>query len=307
MIKQRVIAILLVWILGVSMAVAQAGSAGFAMLKLGMSARGLAMGDATGGTVDNASSLLSNPAAILSFAPGEEKADVVFSHRSWIQDVRTEYLAGTVPVGRGKTVSALVTTTTISGIEARVRPGPADNTFDSRELIAGFAYSTRLDESLNFGIALKYMYQRIYVDDASGVACDLGLLWNSPVEGLRIGLSGMNLGRMSPLVSERTVLPSLLRLGASYDATPPGESISCTVGADGIRALAEGNTYANLGGEIGFQKTLFARAGYQFGSESRGLCAGVGIRYGKFHFDYAYSHLALDLGNGATFSIGMTL
>jgi hypothetical protein len=305
--RQRVIPVLLVWFLGVSYACAQAGSAGFAMLKLGMSGRGLAMGDATGATVDNASSLLSNPAAALSFSPSEVKADLVFSHRSWIQDVKTEYLAGSVPIGRGKMLSAMVTTTTISGTEARLRPGPADNTFDSRELIAGFAFTTRLEDDLNIGVALKYMYQRIYVDDASGVACDLGLLWNSPIEGLRIGVSGMNLGRMSPLVSERTVLPSLLRVGGSFDVIAPAESFSCTVAADGIRALAEGNTYANLGGELGFQKTLFARAGYQLGSASRGLSAGVGVRYGKFHFDYAYSHLALDLGNGATFSVGLNL
>jgi len=47
-----------------------------------------------------------------------------------------------------------------------------------------------------------------------------------------------------------------------------------------------------------------ARAGYQAGSEGRGLSLGGGITHGMFSLDYAFSRLNGDLGNGHTISIG---
>jgi hypothetical protein len=56
-----------------------------------------------------------------------------------------------------------------------------------------------------------------------------------------------------------------------------------------------------------FSKNIAVRLGYQFGSEGRGLAAGVGLAYGILVFDYAYAHLSNDLGNAHTFSLALNL
>jgi hypothetical protein len=61
-----------------------------------------------------------------------------------------------------------------------------------------------------------------------------------------------------------------------------------------------------LGGEVEFERTVAIRAGYQFGSEGRGLTSGIGLRYGILRLDYAYAKLSEDLGNTHSFTLGIT-
>jgi hypothetical protein len=293
--------------LGLRTAISQPGSSGFPMLKVGLSPRSIGMGDATTALLSGAGATQQNPAGILPGAQGSRDADIMFTHRSWIQDVRTEFLGSAIPLSSEEAVAGFVSTTTISGIEARLTPGPADDTFSSREFIAGIAYAHTLSTDIRIAIAAKYLYQRIYVSDASGVAFDLGCLWDTPLRGLHVGGSIMNIGRMSPLVYERTKLPALIRLGGAYGDNEESSSMQFSVAADLVRNVAEGLTYANAGGEYGFQSIFFVRGGYQFGSDTRGLCAGVGLRVGRLQIDYAYSHVALDLGNGSTISLALRL
>ena len=78
-----------------------------------------------------------------------------------------------------------------------------------------------------------------------------------------------------------------------------------TLAADVVRIFPESKSYLNVGGEFNFERNVAGRLGYQFGSASRGLTAGVGILYKMFGLDYAYAPLANDLGTTHAFSLAI--
>jgi hypothetical protein len=157
------------------------------------------------------------------------------------------------------------------------------------------------------GITGKFLYQKIYVDEATGFAADIGAIWETPVENLTFGGTVANLGSMNKLRDEQTTLPALIRLGPGYTMALPGGGLVLVGALEYMRILPEKKNYVNAGGELAFNGLLAARAGYQFGADARGLSAGLGLHYGIFSLDYAFARIASDLGDGHTFSISLRL
>ncbi len=286
---------------------AQPGQSGMAFLKLGISGRGTGMADAASALASGASATYYNPAGLLPEEAVPAASQLMFMHREWIQDTRMEYLGASIALGDDNALGAAINSTTVSDIEIRTRPGPADGTFTSREFSAGLSFSHRFSPDLRIGVTGKFLYQKIFVDEGSGFAADVGAIWQSPIDSLVIGAAVCNLGSMSVLRSERTTLPSLLRFGPAYTIPLVQEQIEATVAADVVRIFPEQRNYLNTGAELKFNAMFAARGGYQFGSEGRGLTLGVGIAYGILVLDYAYAKLSSDLGDAHTLSLALNL
>jgi hypothetical protein len=285
----------------------QAGSSGLAFLKLGVSGRGVALADAMVASTTGVASMYYNPAGVLDRSTGTPSTHFMFTHKEWIQDTRLEFLGGTARLGDNDGIGASITSTSIADIEIRTAPGEAEGTFSASNMAIGVSYAHRFSESIRAGVTAKYLYEKILVDNASGFAADLGLQADTPLENLTIGAAVQNLGGMSPLRSEKTVLPAMARLGGAY-ALELSDGLYALQGAvDGVYIIPEKRTYLNLGGEAVFHHLAALRAGYQFGSEARGLTAGVGIAYGILALDYAYAQLSSDLGSAHTISLAVNL
>jgi hypothetical protein len=285
----------------------QAGNSGLSFLKLGVAGRGIAMGDAMSASVQGAPATYYNPAGLLTSRDTSSSVQLMFAHKEWIQDTRAEFLGAAVRISDNHALGFSVNTTTTSDIEIRTRPGPAEGTFTARDFSAGLSYAYGFTENLQFGTTLKFLYERIFVDETTGFAVDFGAQYRPPVEHLVIGIMLANLGGTKDLRNESIKLPALLRVGPAYIL--PVESVQSvvTVGADFVRIFPEQRNYLSLGGEFFFNQAVAARAGYQFGSEGRGLSAGIGLQYGIFIVDYAYAPLSSDLGNTHTISLAINL
>ncbi len=122
------------------------GSSGMTFLKLGVSGRSVAMGDAMAASVSGAAATHYNPAGLLP-REGAGNAELLFMHKEWIQDTRTEFLGARVSVSDPVALGFSVNTTTVSDIELRTRPGPAEGTFTSRSLPSAFPALPRLGNS----------------------------------------------------------------------------------------------------------------------------------------------------------------
>jgi hypothetical protein len=292
---------------GVPNLFAQPGQSGMAFLKLGVSGRGTGMADAGSAIVSGAAATYYNPAGLI---PGETTpaaSQLMFMHREWIQDTRMEFLAASISLGDDNALGAAINSTTVSDIEIRTRPGPADGTFSSREFSLGLSFSHRFSPELRIGVTGKFLYQKIFVDEGSGYAADLGAIWKSPVDSLTFGAALCNLGSMGVLRSERTTLPSLLRIGPAYTLPLALDQMEATLAADFVRIFPEQRNYFNTGAELKFNRFVAARGGYQFGSEGRGLTFGVGISYGILVLDYAFAKISSDLGDAHTISLALNL
>ncbi len=284
----------------------QAGQAGLSFLKLGTSARGIAMADAMAASVRGPASLAYNPAGL---AAGDSviSTELMFTHREWIADTRIEFLAGSVPLSDDQAIGLSITSTTVPDIELRTQPGDPEGTFTARNFVAIGSYARAFGEGIVAGISLKFLYEKILIDEASGYGLDFGIQAATPVEHLRAGVSIANLGSMNALQNEATKLPAMLRLGPAYSLTFGGGTAAALMALDLLYVFPEKRAYVNWGAEVNFEETIAVRGGYQFGSEGRGLTAGLGFRYGIARLDYAYAKLSEDLGNAHSFTVGLTL
>jgi len=276
-------------------------------LTLGVSARGLAMGDAMSALASGAAATHYNPASLLTPDGQPSLTQILFSHKEWIQDTRSEFLGASVPLGNDQTIGFSLNTTTVSGIEVRVRPGPSEGTFTAREFSAGISYAQRIDSTISVGISGKFLYEKILIDEASGFAADAGVRWQTPFENILVGASVANIGSMNSFRTESTRLPTMLRVGPAYTFRVEESRLLCAVGADLVRVFPDGQTLVNAGGEVIINDFVAVRGGYQFGSDSRGLTLGIGILYKSLALDYAYARVGSDLGSGHTISLAVTL
>ena len=289
--------------LAIQQAHAQAGSSGLSFLKLGVSGRGISMSDAMSAIVRGAAATHYNPAGI--YTPGEPSTQIVLMHREWIQDVRSEFLGATTALGDDAALGFAVYTATVSDIPIRTRPGTAEGTFSSRDLSIGLSYARTLSDDLKVGITAKYLFEKIFLDIASGFAFDFGAQYQTSIEHLSLGLALTNIGTMNEMAREKVTLPSSLRIGPAYSFSIEDISSQLTVASDLLHIFPEKKSYVGVGGELMFNKSLAARTGYLFGSSGRGLSAGVGVSYGLFNFDYGFASLASNLGSGHTFSLSL--
>lgn len=294
-------------VLGVSVqtATAEGGASGMTFLKLGISARGVAMADAMAASVTGASATYYNPAGLIPGGDLSETAEISLMHKEWIQDTRTEFLGAAVGLGADNAIGFSLNTTTVSDIEIRTHPGESQGTFNTRNLALGLSYAHRLADDIRVGVSARFLYEQILVDEASGIGGDVGLMYDTPVEGLTAGLTIANIGAMNALRTESSRLPLLARAGVAYPLSVNEAEAEILLAADLLHLFREELTLGAFGAEIVFARLVAVRAGYQAGSEGRGLSLGGGVQYGLFTFDYAFSRLAGELGNGHTLALGI--
>ncbi|MBI5471743.1 MAG: PorV/PorQ family protein [Ignavibacteriae bacterium] len=284
---------------------AQAGNAGLAFLKLGVSARGVSMGDAMSALADGAVATHYNPAGV--FSKDISSAQVLLMHKEWIQDVRSEFLGASIALGEASALGISINTTTVSDIEIRSRPGTPEGTFTSRDYSLGATYAHQISDDLKIGVSGKFLFEKIFVDEATGYGIDIGAQYRTPIENLSVGLAVQNLGALSEMRTEKLKLPTLARLGPAYSFAVEDMNSNVTLAADLLHIFPEKKSYVGLGGEVLFNSTVAARFGYQLGSNARGVSAGLGVRHGMFAVDYAFIPLSSDLGSGHTFSVLLNL
>jgi hypothetical protein len=286
---------------------AQAGSSGMAFLKLGVSGEAVAMGEASVATIRGAAATYYNPAGLVAPDVDSSSVQLLFTHKSWIQDTRMEFLGASVRIGESNAIGLSVNSTTVSDIEIRTRPGTAEGTFTSRDFSVGLSYAHKFSEDLQLGTTIRYLYEKIYVDETNGFAVDIGAHYVTPLERLTVGLALSNLGSSGGFRNENITLPALMRLGPAYSFDLKDAHATVSASVDYVRIFPEKTNYLNTGAEFMFERTIAARVGYQFGSEARGFCSGIGIRYRLFLLDYAYAPLSQDLGKTHTITIGVNL
>ncbi|MBL8005962.1 MAG: PorV/PorQ family protein [Ignavibacteria bacterium] len=273
------------------------GNTGLAFLKLGAGARAISMGEAFSSVTDDATAFIYNPSR---FSVGD-KSNVIIMHNELVQDVNTDFLALKFPLSSKVALGVGVFSTSISNLEIRNIPGAAIETFDASNLSTGLSFSYRINKNFNLGITGKYLFEKIYVDEASGFAFDFGTSYIK--DNLSVALVLVNIGSVNALLYEETKLPSALRFGGSYKFEK--EKFSFLLGLDGFTVLDGGSFHINTGAEAGYKDFIFLRMGYQTEYENKNFTTGIGFKYKGVYFDYAFVPYSSNFGNSNTFSLGM--
>ena len=282
-----------------------------------MGARSVALGEAAAAAANDVSALYWNPAG----AAQMTQAEAAFEYTQWFAGTSLQYAALVVPVAGGQ-VGAHVYVFDSGEMDVTTVEEPGEFTgerFSVQNLSLGLSYARRLTPNFAVGGTAKFVSERISSMRASSVALDLGIQYDLPVEGLRLGFALTNFGSemqldgadvarridldptttgdsdatISDLATRSWDLPLLYRIGLSYAVVRTGAT-SITISTD-ARYPNNNDRSVGLGAEYGFQNLVFLRVGYSnlFLPEDTGvghLRLGAGLRLSdRFRADYTFA------------------
>lgn len=265
------------------------GTAGAEELRIPVGSRGVALGGGVVAEANGVDALFWNPAGA-SFV--NKSAEAVFSHVTWIADLKVNYLAVIANFGGvgvfGVSLKSLdfgeIPITTVD------EPEGTGEKFSPTFLTAAVSYSRRMTDRIYVGANLKLVTERILRESATGFAVDIGLQYRLE-SGLRFGAVMRNVGGNmrfdgpdlewgvvipgsepgSPVRSLRVPLqsfelPAAFELGFAYNFKI-GESNSLTFAGSFQSNNFSLDEYKG-GIEYGFANILFLRVGYSYVNET---------------------------------------
>ncbi len=297
--------------------VTKRGTTAAEFLSIPVGARATAMGNAYSASVDDASAIYWNPSGLAAMEKGAFSAE----YATWLADINFNYAAVVLPTGMG-TFGLGVTALRSPEMEVTTvdeQMGTGER-FTASSYAFSLSFGRNLTDRFALGATAKVVNERIWHSSATGVALDIGTMFETPFRGIRLGASISNFGtklRMSGddllsiididpnnrgnnesnramLSTDRFDMPLTMRIGIAGELFQSGGQ-RLTLAVD---ALSPNNSeqYVNAGMEVGLLGDLvMLRAGYselflEDSIRSFSLGGGLQYRFGPLDvaFDYAY-------------------
>jgi hypothetical protein len=258
-------------------------------LLIPLDARSAALGQAIVSHEGHGTAITVNPASSASLLHTE----ITLSHNAWIQGVSTQSLSALTPISIG-VFSFSISAASVRDIQLRTKPGPPTDLFASRALNFSATLARELTSRVFVGTSIRYLYEKILVDEATGYAIDIGGIYRTPVEGLAAGVSFAHIGSMSAFRQERGELPIRLQLGASYRVKIDEWYTLLSIDFEQRRRVSF--LRAIISAELIYSDFLSVRLGYR-SNDGRHLSFGAGILFEFLNFDYAYVPFSYTLGD----------
>ncbi|MAF27354.1 MAG: hypothetical protein CME07_05760 [Gemmatimonadetes bacterium] len=277
---------------------ASPGDTGLAFLKIGVGARAAGMGEAYVAVAQDATSQHWNPAGIAT-ARGLE---VHASHNEWISDVRYEWLAAVKGL-RGHAVGVHMALLSMGELEGRDANGDFTENFRAWDMLLGLTYGRRISESLEIGLTGKLLHERIQGFGASGVSMDFGARYRTPVRGLVLAATATNIGTPMKFEHDEFVLPAGMRAGLAYRTRRILEGL--ILAADAVMPN-DADLRGHLGMELRVHEMVALRGGVKLNHDEEMGTAGLGVHYGPYRFDYAYTPFTESSSLGDVHRVSMT-
>lgn len=320
--KNIIITLMIIALLSVPMSaqsVSKVGTTAANFLKIGVGARAIGMGGAYVSLANDASAMFWNPAGIALISGGE----AFFNHSEWIADMNFDYAGIVVAIPTVGSFGVNATFLSMGDMERTTEyyPEGTGQKFDAGSYALGLSFARSLTDRFSIGVNVKYINEYILNSSASGMAIDLGTMFVTPLNGLRIGANISNFGTKmqmngrdilvqhdidplhegnnekinADLSTDQFDLPLHLRVGVSYDFLQNVDKNQLWISVDATHPNDNVET-VNIGGEYVFMNMVSIRAGYNslFNEDSeKGLAFGAGLNYRlmgsvQAKVDYAY-------------------
>jgi hypothetical protein len=312
--------------------VSKVGTSAAPFLKIPVGSRGVGMGGAFVSVADDPSALFWNPGGL----PRVGSMGVIVDHSPWLPGLQFNFAGAVVPVPDFGTIGVSVTALTTDQMDVTT---PEDEmgtgeTFDASFISIGFSYGVFLTDRFSIGATVKYINERIWHSTATGFAFDFGTIYNTPLEGLRLGFSISNFGPkrqiggedlnvnvdidsgqkgnslvVGELKTDEFDLPLLMQVGLSMDVWQYGGN-QLTIAVDGINPSDNAQSI-NTGAEFSmFNKMFILSAGLSellLKDNERGFTMGAGFNTSidgsiKLNIGYAFQEF-IHLNNVNRFSL----
>lgn len=299
--------------------VTKVGTTALGFLKIDVGGRAAGMGGAYVSITDDATAMFWNPSGIAAV----DQMEAVFHHSNWIADINFNYVAAVIPLGGIGNLGLNATALSMDDMERTTIANPegTGEMFNAGSVAFGLAYARNLTDRFALGFNVKYLNETIYHSSAGGVAFDIGTMFTTQFNGLRIGMSITNYGpkvQMSGrdmltqvdidpnvsgnnentnayLVTDQFNLPLMFRVGVSMDVLKGAGNSNLILSLDALHPNDDVESL-NVGAEYVFNRMFALRGGYNslFAKDSEaGLSLGAGIQQSlmgrvNLSLDYAF-------------------
>lgn len=279
------------------------GTSAAPFLGIGVGPSAIGMSGAITSIATDASVIYWNPGAISRLG----KNQIMVSQADWIVDTKLNFISMVFALDRSNSVGFYLTHLDY-GREEITDLQHQDGTglyWTASDIVAGGAYARNLTDRFSIGGTFKYIYQQIYNERAGSMALDVGLLYKTPGEKFRIGMSISNFGSdmnmdgkdlfrqidldpaheghnetlVAKMKTDYWPLPLFFRVGISSDIISTSQ-LRLTLASDVFIPSDDVET-AQLGIEMAFLDHVFVRAGYQSignANSEEGLTVGAGAK-----------------------------
>ncbi|MFC1568974.1 PorV/PorQ family protein [bacterium] len=307
-----------------SQKISKTGTTAAGFLNIDVGARAVAMGSAFVTVSDDPTAIYWNPAGLAKL----HTTQAMFSHTTWLADIKFNYAAIALPLPGIGTVGAAATFLTMDDMERTTisQPMGTGEMFGAGSYCIALSYARKLTDRFSIGGNLKYVNERIYHSSAYGMAIDVGTLFETQFNGLMIGMSIANYGSKMQMAGQDMLIqadPDLLISGNNPNIPANLETnafdmplmFRVGIGMDVLKGLGKSNLiiavdalhpnddveYVNVGAEYTFNNMVSLRGGYKtlFAENSEeGLSLGGGLKYrimdfSELRLDYAYQDFGI--------------
>ena len=299
--------------------ITKVGTTAAQFLKIGVGARAVAMGGSFSAEANDLSALYWNPAGLSNVRGGA----LQLSTTQYLADITYSYAAVGFNLGSMGTMAASLLYLDSGDMEVRTisEPEGTGERFSKQDLALQVSYARALTDRFSIGTTVKYIREQIWHSAATATAFDIGVLFTTPFEQLRLGATMSNFGPKMQMsgrdiifsvdpaqnqegnvevvnteyLLDRYPLPLLFRVGLAWDAIDTADH-RVVVTSDAATPN-DNSQYVNSGMEYSFRELLALRVGYrnQFERDGeQGLTWGLGLnmridRSTRVSFDYAYA------------------
>lgn len=277
-----------------------------------------AMGGSYVSMVNDASALYWNPGVISRF----ENTEISFMNADWFLD--SKYTWGAIIFNIGNDMAAGVQIAYLDyGQEEVTTIYKQDGTgefWEAHDLMIGLSLAKSFTEKFSLGGTFKYVEQKIYNEAASSVAFDIGLLFITGFQGMRLGMSISNfgsdmqldgkdlfhtydsdpdnLGNNHTVTSKKNTdkwpIPLVFRVGLSMEVIEFSGNV-LSISTDSV-VPSDNSSNINVGAQVAVMDAVYLRAGYQalgLTNNESGITAGIGVKYfvpglSQIKLDYAF-------------------
>lgn len=275
-------------------------------LKIGVGARGAAMGGAFVAVADDATALFWNAAGIARI--DADKSELSLNHANWPADLSFDQVGYVfhvkkIPGAFGVHARAL----SMQPMEETTayQPYGTGRTFDAGMMAAGVTYARSFTDKFSAGVTANFIHEGLADLSQQSFALDIGTLYDVGTAGMKIGMAISNIGSQIKFIDREARIPSIFRVGTS--ATLMKSSDQMLTGSFEFSHPPDNSERLNVGAEYAYRKYVFLRGGYNFNYDSEGVAGGVGFHFpvsvaGMADLDYAYTDMK-DLGAAHRFSL----
>ncbi|HMA61401.1 MAG TPA: PorV/PorQ family protein [bacterium] len=264
------------------------GTVGYTFLEVPVTARQAGMGQAAGAIVKNSgiTPLFLNPAVL-----GFQKRYVAgISYSKWLANINhhsggvsipSQYL-GNFGIGVNYFDYGTMDRTIQTGFGLYEKAG----NYTAQSLSLGMTYARQLTDKFSYGLRFKWVEETIYNYSSSNALLDMGIIYYTNFNSLRIGGMVSNFGVESKFIGDSFKMPTTLRLALAYDFIINDKQSLTLVGE--VSHPSDNLEKIHIGFEYNLNDLLYLRTGYKYKYDEDKISYGAGINWDKFMLDASF-------------------